>query len=92
MAQGGPGGPGGPGGQGGPGRQIGNSAVENAVQHLNELLRSPDTKADDIKTAVAKVRQERAKAKGDLAKDQDDLKGLVTSKQEAVLLAMGILE
>jgi hypothetical protein len=98
----GPGGPGGPGGPdsnarggpdgGGPGRQMGNSPVEKAVQHLNELLRSPDSKADDIKAAVSKVREERAKAKGDLAKAQDDLKGLVTSKQEAILLAMGILE
>jgi hypothetical protein len=71
---------------------MGNSAVEKAVQHLNELLRSPDTKADDIKAAVAKVRGERTKAKGDLAKDQDELKSLVTAKQEAILLAMGILE
>ena len=83
------GGPGGPGGRGGPGGPEQLSAVQVAVRHLNDLLRSPDTKPAEITTAVAKLRDERATVKTDLGKDQDELKGLVNAKQEAILRRWG---
>jgi hypothetical protein len=80
------------GGPGGPGGPMANSAVQKAVHHLNDVLRTPDAKPDDIKAAVAAVRDARTKTKTDLGKAQDDLKSVVSSRQEAILLAMGILE
>jgi hypothetical protein len=69
-----------------------NSEVQKAVNHLNQLLRSSDSTDDQIKAACAAVRDARTKAKTELTKAQDDLKAVVTARQEAVLLAMGMLE
>ncbi len=83
--QGGPGGPPGP-------PEMANSPVQKAVDHLNQLLQKSDSSDSDIQSACDAVRQARATAKSELSKAQEDLKSVVTPRQEAVLLAMGILE
>ena len=85
-------GPGGPGGPAAPGGPMQNSPVQKAVNELNQVLRSPDAKEDQIKAACAKVRELRGKTKTDLATAQQDLKSVLSARQQAVLLAMGILE
>lgn len=76
----------------GPGGPNDNSPLQKAVGQLNDLLRTGDPKPDDVKAAMAKVRDERTKVRADLVKAQSDLKSVVSTKQEAVLLTMGILE
>ena len=105
MMFGGPGGPGGPGGGGvvigggpggpppgfgGPGGQP--SEVQQKVQELREALDNKDTPADELKAKTQAVRDARAKAKSDLAAAQDDLKQAANERQQAALLAMGVLE
>ena len=99
------GGFGGPGGQGpgqGPGQNRGPnargtapdrelSAVEKSAQELQDLLATESPKAEDIKAKLTAYRTVREKAKSDLAKAQDELKKIVTVKQEAALVLMGML-
>lgn len=101
---GGPGGdPGGPQGQGGgpggppnfgPGGGPGGppSEVQQKQADLRETLQSQDASPDQIKAKLAALRDARAKAKANLAKAQDDLKQILSVRQEAVLVAFGILE
>lgn len=94
---GGPGGPGrGPGGPGGPGFGAGGdrapSPVMQATMDLRDTLDNKDAKPADIQSKLKALRDARAKAHDDLAKAQDDLKSLLTTRQEAVLVTMGMLE
>jgi hypothetical protein len=87
----GPGGPpqvfGGPGGAGGQ-----PSEVQQKVQDLREALDNKDTPAEELKAKAQAVRDARARAKADLASAQDDLKQAANPRQQAALLAMGVLE
>lgn len=83
-----PGGPGGPGG--GPGGPP--SEVQQKQADLRDALQGGDAAADEIKARLAALRAARAKAKADLAKAQEDLKQVLSVRQEAVLVAFGILE
>jgi Spy/CpxP family protein refolding chaperone len=89
---GGPGGPGGPppGGPGGPGGT--ESPVRQKATELRETLDNKDAKPDEIKAKLDALRSARAQAKLDLAAAQQDLKGLLTQRQEAVLVEFGMLE
>jgi len=92
---GGPGGPGGPGGAGGAGggtppTDTRPGAAESAA--LRTALDSDSTSADDIKAKLAAVREIRKKGAADLGVARDNLKKVVTVRQEAVLVSMGILE
>lgn len=87
-AQGGPGaGPGGP-----PPGDSSASPVHQATRALLDAVNSPDSKPDEIKTALQALREARNKAKSDLGKAREELRPLVTPKQEALLVALGILE
>ena len=89
---GGPGGPGGPPpGFGGPGGGQ-PSEVQRKVQDLREALDNKDTPAEEIKVKADAVREARVKAKADLSAAQDDLKQAANPRQQAALLAMGVLE
>jgi hypothetical protein len=104
----GPGGPpgGGPGGPGagaptnasaqsngpGPNAPANQSPIQQASSDLRTVLENNEASAEDIKAKVAALRDARAKAKADLAKAQDDLRELVTARQEATLVVLGILE
>jgi len=67
------------------------SAVEKAAQVLQDLLATESPKADDIKAKLTAYRTVKETAKKDLAKAQQDLKQIVTVKQEATLVLMGML-
>jgi hypothetical protein len=85
------------GGQGGPGGpQGGSTANESPVRQkaaeLRETLDNKDAKPDEIKAKLDALRAARAQAKQDLAAAQQELKGLLTQRQEAVMVEMGMLE
>ena len=97
---GGRGGRGGPGGdQGGPqgdrqrrGPQGEQTALDKAMTQLRTTLENQSATPEEIKTQLTAVRQAREKAKQDLAVAQQDLKKILTLRQEAMLVEMGQLE
>jgi hypothetical protein len=94
------GGPGGPGGdQGGPqgdrrgrGPQGEQTALEKAMTQLRTTLENQSATPEEIKTQLTAVRQAREKAKQERDVAQQDLKKILTVRQEAVLVEMGQLE
>ena len=90
----GPGGPGGPGGGGfgGPGGDQTPSEVQQKMMDLRETLDNKDSKPEDVKAKLQALRDARAQAKADVVKAQGELRDLLTSKQEAVMVMMGVLE
>ncbi|HWE95283.1 MAG TPA: hypothetical protein VG269_15055 [Tepidisphaeraceae bacterium] len=80
----------GPGGQGGQDQQL--SPVQEKVKALQDAVASPDATPDDVKAKLDALRQAKAKAREDLAKAQDDLRGAINLKQEAVFVVMGMLD
>jgi hypothetical protein len=93
----GPGGPGGPGGRADRDRR-GNEGgmapgkVAQALRELRMLLRKEDAPAAEIAAKVTAVREARDKARARLQAAQKELKASVTPRQEAVLVAMGMLD
>jgi hypothetical protein len=94
---GGPGGPGGgpegfngPGG-GGPGGPGGFSRQNDP--ELDALRKAVEGKASnsELKTKLADLREARKKKQEALEKAQEDLRGVVTVRQEAILATMGLL-
>ena len=67
------------------------SAVETAADVLQKVLESESAKPEEIKAKLTGLRAAREKAKQDLAKAQQDLKQILTVKQEATLVLGGIL-
>ena len=91
------GGPGGGGGDrggngGGGGGQGGDRAGSAESQALRDALEKDGTSAEDIKAKLNAVRESRKKATVELAAAREDLKKVVSVRQEAVLFSMGILE
>jgi hypothetical protein len=68
------------------------SEVQAKQADLRETLQSQDAPADDVKARLAALREARAKAKADLAKAQDELRQVLSVRQEAVLVVFGMLE
>jgi Spy/CpxP family protein refolding chaperone len=62
------------------------------MRNLVDAVNSPDFKPEEVKAALQAERAARAKATADLAKARDELQQVVTPKQEALLVTMGILE
>ena len=98
MMMGGFGGRGGPGGRGGDTRG-GNarpasemSPVEKAASDLRAVLENKDAKPAEVTAKLTAYRAAKQKAKKDLADAQASLKELLTAKQEAQLVMMGMLE
>lgn len=87
--------PGGPnGGFGGPGAPGGQtpSEVQQKQSDLREALQSQDVSPDEVKEKVAALRDARARAKAQLTAAQEELRGVLSLRQEAVLVSFGILE
>jgi len=90
----------GPGGdQGGPqadrrgrGPQGEQTALEKAMTQLRTTLENQSATAEEIKTQLTAVRSAREKARQELAVAQQDLKKILTLRQEAMLVEMGQLE
>ena len=66
----------------------------SGAKKARELRQSVDSGAgpDEVKGKLAALRDARAKAREQLAQAQAELKEIVTSKQEATLMVMGLLE
>jgi hypothetical protein len=93
MGRRGPGGPGGnrPGDRpGAPDREL--TAAEKAQEELQTLLDNTSATPEQIKQALTKFRSAKEKAKQDLAKAQQDLRQVLTIRQEAQLVVMGLLD
>lgn len=63
-------------------------------QEAEDLQKAIDSKApaDEIKAKLAKLREANATKEANLAKAQDELKALLTSRQEAVAVLGGLLK
>jgi hypothetical protein len=66
--------------------------VAKASADLRTVLENKDTPAEDIAKKLAALREARDKARADLAAVQKELKDVLTQRQEAVLVTMGMLE
>jgi hypothetical protein len=82
-------GPGGPGSPGGPGGDRGGSPESQA---LRTTLENENASADEIKAKLTALRDSRKKAAAELDAARAELQKVVTVRQEAVLVAMGMLE
>jgi hypothetical protein len=83
---------GGAGGQGG-GRGRGGFGGEPSAEQaaLDKAIDSGASK-DELKSAMAKVRASKKDKEAKLTKAQDDLKKVLSTEQEAVALAMGLVQ
>lgn len=68
------------------------SAVEKATEALQTALEKPDVSSDDIKVKLAVLRKAREKDAQELAKARQSLREVLSLKQEAQLVLMGMLE
>ncbi len=97
----------GPGGQGGPGGGAPDFAkmllgdtplepstkeVQDATKALSSLLADAQANATEVAAALVRVRAARAALTAVVAKAQEDLRGVLTPRQEAVLVERGTLD
>lgn len=100
----GPGGPGGPGG-GTPGGDQGNRNQGNRdqgnrpdragsaeSQALRTALENETSSPEELKAKLTAVRESRKKTAAELEQAREDLRKVLTLRQEATLVAMGVLE
>ena len=73
-----------------PAREL--TGVEKALQNLRTTLENKDAKPDEIKNKLQALREAREKAKQELAQAQDELRKILTARQEAQLVLMGLLD
>lgn len=87
-------------GRGGPGAGVGpgfganmpSNPVLDATRALQTTLENKDSTPDQIKAKLTALRDARAKSREELTVAQNELKELLTQRQEAVLVSMGMLE
>jgi hypothetical protein len=68
------------------------TAVGKASAELRTALENKDTPAEEITKKLSALREARDKARADVAAAQKELKEVLTARQEAVLVTMGMLE
>ena len=66
--------------------------IQKKMKALQEILKDKDASPESIRTALKDYRDAKAKAKAEIDKARAELKELVTVKQEAQLVIMGLLE
>lgn len=66
--------------------------MQKASRELNEALSNKESSPKDIAAKLAALREARKKNEGELGEARKQLKELLTQKQEAHLVLMGILE
>ncbi len=86
------GGRGGRGGNGGNDQGGSRSASASAGEALRTALESESTTPADIKAKLAAVREARKQSATELAAARDELSKVLSVRQEAALVSMGILE
>ena len=89
--RGGRGGGRGPGGPGGPPNQP-ETPVSKAAGELRTTLENKDAPAEEINAKLTALREARAKARADLEAAQKDLVSVLSPRQEAVMVAMGMVD
>jgi hypothetical protein len=82
--------PRGPGPGGGPAMR--NNPVTLALNDLQSAIADEKTTPDQLQQKVAAVRAAREKAKKALAEAESELRNLITSEQEAVLVSRDLLD
>jgi hypothetical protein len=68
------------------------SPVRQAAADLRAVTSNKDAKPEDIKAKLDAYRQAKAQAKTQLVAAQQELRGLLTQRQEATLVEMGLLD
>lgn len=66
-------------------------AIQEASTELRELLEDEAASSDEIKDALKALRNARNAMDTKIKQAQEDLRGLLTTKQEAMLVAQGVL-
>jgi Spy/CpxP family protein refolding chaperone len=88
----GPGGPGGGGGGDRGGDRGANRGGSAESQALRDAIEKDGTAPDEIKAKLAAVREQRKKGQAELEAAREELRKVLTVRQEAVLVTFGILE
>lgn len=91
MFRGRRGGEGGNGGDQGQRRGFGGGTPSPEVESLQKALEAK-APAEEIKAKLAKVREARKQKEANLAKAQDDLRKVLSVRQEATAVMMGLLQ
>ncbi len=68
------------------------SEIEKKTTALGEVLKKEAPTTAEITTALTELRAARAKSQKELTQARKELQGIVTPKQEAMLVLMGTLE
>ncbi|MFM7805319.1 MAG: hypothetical protein ACKPGK_12595 [Verrucomicrobiota bacterium] len=89
---GGPGGPGGPGGQGGSRQGRGGFGQLNPDAEALQTALDSGASADDVKAKLATYRASTKQKEAQLEKAQDELRALLSVKQEARAVLLGLLK
>ncbi len=66
--------------------------VDDFLDEVVNTLRVVSGENEELKAKLAALRDARAKARADLEAAQKDLQEVLTPRQEAVLVAMGMIE
>ena len=67
-------------------------AMAHALRDLREILKQPDAEPGRIRDKLGAYRDVRSQARATLAGARDDLRQVLTLRQEAILLDMGVLQ
>jgi Spy/CpxP family protein refolding chaperone len=67
------------------------SPIEEKANDLEKAMKGPDANAADLKARLAVLREARGHAEIELAKSQEELRQLLTVKQEVILVMIGVL-
>lgn len=68
------------------------SLLEQKTKDLQTSVENKETSPEELKMRLAAIRDAKARAKADLARNQEELRQLLTVRQEAVLVMLGVLE
>ena len=68
------------------------SEVQKATNSLQEVLNKSDSSPDEVKAKLLALRNAQEKTKQELAKAQQDLKQILSVRQEAKLVLLGLLD
>ena len=71
---------------------LGRSELDKAWRALDALAKNKEAKTEEIKAAMQAVDAEEAKIRTELEQARKDLRQLLTLRQEALLVHLGILE
>lgn len=69
-----------------------NSSGDKTLEELQTLVTSEDATTTQIKSKMSEVRAAKEKSRQELSKAQKELRELLSLKQEAILISVGLLE